>query len=196
MQSRLKGRPVGTTWQAIPAARAAARMQSTATASVAAVATAACQVAARWLRHSRLEGEGPAASGFRQAGRAPGAARRQRGGPADGAFSHAPPPPPPPPPPGRLVRVPQRTRPPPLGPARRQRDPAHLVGAPWISINLGVPVHSIIWNSIHLIFGGTDRYVPVCTGTYSLIVHTGTYYGTFGNLCMTVHTGTYRYVQV
>ncbi len=33
-----------------------------------------------------------------------------------------------------------------------------------------------IWNPVHLVYGGTYRYVPVRTSMYAYIVRTGTYF--------------------
>ncbi len=50
------------------------------------------------------------------------------------------------------------------------------------------------WNPIHLIYGGTYRYVQVCTALYRLVLLWRTYwYVLLVNFRMVVHTGTCTY---
>jgi hypothetical protein len=53
------------------------------------------------------------------------------------------------------------------------------------------PARQRIWNHIHLVYGGTYRYVPVCTVLYRLVLLWCTYwYVLLVKLRMAVHTGT------
>ncbi len=51
-------------------------------------------------------------------------------------------------------------------------------------------MQNIIWNPIHLVYGGMYWYVPVRTGMYVRIVHTSTYFSRI------LYNGTYWYVPV
>ncbi len=51
-------------------------------------------------------------------------------------------------------------------------------------------VSQTIWNPVHLVYGGTYRYVPVRTCMYCSIAHTGTYFWKI------LHDCTYQYVLV
>ena len=49
---------------------------------------------------------------------------------------------------------------------------------------------TVIWNPIHLVYGGTYRYVPVRTGTYAKQYIAVRTFGKF------LHDGTYQYILV
>jgi hypothetical protein len=59
------------------------------------------------------------------------------------------------------------------------------------------PSANCIWNPVHLVYGGTYRYVPVRTGTYRYVLLYSMYqYVLLVIFRITVHTSTYWYVLV